>query len=54
MRAIYYFHSQNIPLFLITVYAKAEREDITPDQKRMMRDFVTDIKQDYKLKGMQP
>jgi|SRR5579863_3132391 len=53
VRAIYFYHSQDIPLFLITVYAKAEQEDISPDQKRVMRDFVADIKKGYKLKGAQ-
>ena len=50
VRVIYFYHNGYMPLYLITVYAKAERENITPDEKRLMVDFVTAIKHKFKQK----
>ena len=45
VRAIYYFHDLDAPLFLITVYAKAAREDLSPDEKRTLTALAADLKQ---------
>jgi len=40
-----------MPLFLILVYAKVQREDMTPDQKKRVRALATSLKQDYRREG---
>lgn len=36
MRVIYFYHNAQMPIFLLLIYAKARREDMTPDQKRQV------------------
>ena len=33
MRVIYYFHSERMPLYLLTVFAKNERADLTQKER---------------------
>jgi mRNA-degrading endonuclease RelE of RelBE toxin-antitoxin system len=33
-RVIYYFHSEKIPLYLLTVYGKSEKSDLSAEQRR--------------------
>jgi hypothetical protein len=33
-RVIYYFHDAAMPLYLLTVYAKGERDDLSADDRR--------------------
>jgi hypothetical protein len=37
VRVIYFYHDRKRPLYLLMVYAKARREDLSPDEKRMVR-----------------
>jgi len=39
-RVVYYYHSERIPLFLLTVYAKNERENLTDAQTKSMARIV--------------
>lgn len=39
-----------VPLFLILVYAKAQREDMTPDQKKQVRALAAVLKQGSRRK----
>lgn len=39
-RVIYYFHSERMPLWLCSIYAKNEQADLTPDQKRLLSRMV--------------
>jgi hypothetical protein len=50
-RVIYFYHDAQIPIFLIMVYAKAEREDMTSDEKKQVRALATAVKQSYGRKG---
>jgi hypothetical protein len=43
-RVIYFYHDAGRPLYLLMVYAKAQREDMTPDEKRAARAFVAVLK----------
>ncbi len=47
-RVIYYFHNEAMPLFLLTVYGKSQKADITADEKRGMRLWVNRIVQAYR------
>lgn len=33
-RVIYYFHDMAMPLYLLTIYAKGERDDLSADDRR--------------------
>ncbi len=44
VRVIYYYYDMGSPLYLITVYAKAAREDLTPDEKRTLTALAAELK----------
>lgn len=46
-RVIYYYHSDRIPLFLLTAYAKSHQTDLSPAQRSAMRRIVTEIVKQY-------
>lgn len=46
-RVVYFYHDDEMPLFLLLIYAKAQQEDMTPDQKRQARMLVGTLKQEY-------
>jgi mRNA-degrading endonuclease RelE of RelBE toxin-antitoxin system len=50
-RVVYFYFSPDAPLFLILAYAKAEREDMTPDQKKIVADFAAQVKAALSAKG---
>ena len=43
-RVIYYFHSDAIPAFLLTVFAKNEKENVTPAERNALVRMVEIIK----------
>ncbi len=43
-RVIYFYHDENRPLYLLMVYAKARRENLTPDEKRAARKLAAILK----------
>lgn len=43
-RVIYFYHDADRPLYLLMVYAKAQREDMTPDEKRAVRALAAVLK----------
>jgi hypothetical protein len=49
-RVVYFYHETQMPLFLILVYAKAQREDMTPEQKKQVKALAASLKQDYRRK----
>ena len=46
-RVIYYYHSDRIPLFLLTAYAKSRQTDLSPAQRAAMRRIVAEIVNQY-------
>ena len=48
VRVIYFYHDDAMPLYLLLVYAKAQRENWTQDEKRRARDLIADIKRTYR------
>jgi hypothetical protein len=44
-RVIYYFHSDRLPVFALTVFAKNEMANLTPAQRNAMAAVVKAIKQ---------
>jgi hypothetical protein len=43
-RVIYFYHDADKPLYLLLVYAKARREDLSADEKRTVRAFSALLK----------
>jgi len=43
-RVIYFYYNVTTPLYLLMVYAKAEREDLTVDAKKAVSEFAVRIK----------
>ncbi|MCX7375478.1 MAG: type II toxin-antitoxin system RelE/ParE family toxin [Alphaproteobacteria bacterium] len=50
-RVVYFYHDPQMPIFLLLVYAKAQRENMTPDEKKQVRALATTLKQGYDRKG---
>ncbi len=44
-RVIYYFHSEHLPLFALTIFAKNEKSNLTPAQRNALAAVVKAIKQ---------
>jgi hypothetical protein len=44
VRVIYFYHRVDRPLYLLMVYAKARQENLTPDEKRIVRKLVSVLK----------
>ena len=46
VRTIYFFYAQTPAIYLLTVYAKAEREDLRPEDLRAWARLVAGIKRE--------
>ena len=46
-RVIYFYHHADAPLYLLLAYAKAQREDMTPDEKRAVADLAGALKRQH-------
>ncbi len=46
-RVIYFCRNARMPLFLILIYAKAQRENMTVDEKKQVRGLATVLRQSY-------
>jgi hypothetical protein len=44
VRVIYFLHDFNVPLYLLMIYAKAQRDDVSPDAKRALQAFAAKLK----------
>ena len=51
VRVVYYFHSERMPAFLLTVFAKNERSDLSQSEIATMRKLVTILVETY---GQEP
>jgi len=47
VRVVYYYYNMSAPLYLLTAYAKAAREDISPEEKRTLTAFAAQLKQKF-------
>ncbi len=43
-RAIYYYHSDRMPLYLLTLYGKGDKSDLTAAEKHELRGLVDLLK----------
>jgi hypothetical protein len=49
-RVIYYYYDDSVPLYLLYAYPKSEREDLTEDEKKILRKLVEELKKEFKAK----
>jgi hypothetical protein len=47
VRVIYYYHNPTMPLFLLTVFAKNERDNLSQHDRNILRQVVTEIVRIY-------
>jgi len=48
VRVIYYFHDKNIPLFILTVFAKNEKINLSKSERNELANLVKLIVKNYK------
>lgn len=46
-RVIYFYHHADAPIYLLLAYAKAQRTDMTPDEKRAVAALAATLKQQH-------
>jgi hypothetical protein len=44
VRVIYYYHDENAPVFLITLYPKSQKDNLGKDEQNAIKQAVTVIK----------
>lgn len=47
-RVIYFYHSREMPVYVLAVYAKGDKDDLTEDEKKEMRELTAKIVKSYK------
>jgi hypothetical protein len=47
VRVIYFYHDPGMPLYLLMIYAKARRDDLSPDARRTVQALVGRLKEAY-------
>jgi hypothetical protein len=47
VRVIYYFANPSLPLYLVYGYSKAEKADLSPQDKKFLKDAVARIKKSW-------
>jgi hypothetical protein len=47
VRVIYFYHDSTMPLYLLLIYAKAQRENWTQDEKRRAQALTAALKQTH-------
>ena len=45
VRVIYFYHQADMPIYLLMVFAKARRDDLSPEAKRMVQALAARLKQ---------
>lgn len=48
VRVIYFYHDSTMPLYLLLIYAKAQRENWSQEEKRRALDLTTAIRRAYR------
>ena len=47
VRVIYYYHSENKPILLLLIYSKANRQNLTANQKAILKKHVDAIADEF-------
>lgn len=43
VRVIYYFHNENLPLYLLALFGKNEKANISMEEKKLLSRLVKDL-----------
>jgi hypothetical protein len=46
-RTIYYYHNESIPLFILAIYAKNQKSDLSEADKRSLKRLLSQIPSQY-------
>ncbi len=49
-RVIYFFHSQDIPLFALNIFAKDEKANISPAERNALKELSALLVQTYRTR----
>jgi hypothetical protein len=49
-RVVYYFHDPDVPIYLLALYAKNEKGDLSAREKREFSEFVKEIMRQWRRK----
>ncbi len=49
VRIIYYFYNEDIPVFLLTVFSKNEKVDLTSAERRALAGLVKELRDSYRI-----
>ena len=47
VRVVYYYHNPTMPLFLLTIFAKNERDSLSQHDRNILHEVVTEIVRTY-------
>src|SRR5579864_5159998 len=47
VRVVYFYYDPAMPLYLLMIYAKAQRDDLSPDARRTVQALVGRLKQSH-------
>jgi hypothetical protein len=53
-RVIYYYGGDHMPVFLVAIYAKSEKEDVSSGALKDMRQYVARVQAEYPVKPNRP
>ena len=48
VRVVYFFHSEDVPTFLLTLFAKNEKDNLSMAERNQLAAFVTELKKHFK------
>lgn len=54
VRVIYYYHNPDMPIFLLTVFAKNERDNLSQRDKNVLKQLVTELVKTYEARKTAP
>jgi hypothetical protein len=49
VRIIYYFYNEDIPVFLLTVFSKNEKSDLTQVERKMLASLARKLRDTYEI-----
>ena len=50
-RIVYFFHNETMPVFLLTVFAKKEKDNLSAAERNALKKYCTQTVKDFTKKG---
>lgn len=51
-RILYYYGNDDMPVFLVAIYPKSSKADMTAAEKKAARKFIAEVKREYSVKHL--